>query len=296
MSSIPSINAELELKSEATLAECPVWDEREALLYWVDILSGKLSRYDPHKNENTEFEIGEHIGSLALREKSGAVLALKSGFAFYDFEKRKINHLTDPKIGLPNNRFNDGKCDPSGRFWSGTLSYDQQQGVGSLYCLNTNLSVHTKLRQLTIPNGMAWDTGKQKFYFIDSPEKTIYAFDYNEMSGELKNRTKIYTINQDNALPDGMTIDAEGKLWVALYNGFKVIRIDPEEGNVLHEIQLPVPQVTSCTFGGQGLDELFITTAREHMPQEQVKEYPLSGCIFKAKVPATGSPAVRFAG
>ncbi|MDZ7693463.1 MAG: SMP-30/gluconolactonase/LRE family protein [Balneolaceae bacterium] len=248
--SILSTQAELELKFDAILAECPVWDDRNNLLYWVDILSGKLYRYNPQQRNNIEFEIDEHIGSLALCEDQGAVLALKSGFALFDFEKRKMKHLYDPEIDLSNNRFNDGKCDPSGRFWAGTLSYDQQQGVGSLYCLNTNLSVHKKLRNLTIPNGMAWSIDEQTFYFIDSHDHIIYAFDFDMMTGELQNRSVIFTLDHSEALPDGMTIDTEGKLWVALYNGFKVIRVDPTSGEVMHEILLPVPQVTSCDVWG----------------------------------------------
>lgn len=294
--SIPSQEAELELQFDATLAECPVWDERENLLYWVDILSGQLYRYDPVQKENTGFEIGEHIGSFALREENGAVLALKSGFAFYDFDAGKITHLSDPEAHLPNHRFNDGKCDPKGRFWAGTLSYQQQQGVGSLYVLNPNLSIDLKLRKLTIPNGMAWDTEKQVFYFIDSPDSTIYSFDYDEKTGEITNRSVVLKIDHPEALPDGMTIDDEGKLWTALYNGYKVIRIDPKTGEILYEIMLPVPQVTSCVFGGEKLNELYITTAREHMTEEQVEEFPLSGSIFKTELPFNGTRGTRFAG
>ncbi|MFH5833990.1 SMP-30/gluconolactonase/LRE family protein [Halalkalibaculum sp. DA384] len=294
--SIPSQKAELELEYDATLAECPVWDERENQLYWVDILSGILYRYDARRKQNTGFEIGEHVGSFAMREDRGAVLALKSGFAFYDFETRKTTHLSDPEAHLPNHRFNDGKCDPRGRFWAGTLSYDQQQGAGSLYMLNSNLSIDLKLRRLTIPNGMAWDTGLEAFYFIDSPDRTIYSFDFDEHTAEIDNRSVVLELDHPDALPDGMTIDTEGNLWVALYNGFKVICIDPGNGNTLYEVELPVPQVTSCTFGGDQLDELYITTAREHMKEEQVEKYPLSGSIFRAKVPFNGTPARRFAG
>lgn len=293
---IPTKEAEVVLKSNAELAECPVWDERDNLLYWTDILLGKLFRYDPQQREQTVFEIGEDVGSFVLREEEGAVLAMKSGFALYDFESKKTTHISNPEYGLPNNRFNDGKCDPTGRFWAGTLSYDQQQGAGSLYILNPNLSVDTKLRNLTIPNGMAWDTGKQSFYFIDSPHRTVYSFDFDETTGELQNRSVVFKLDHPEAMPDGMTIDEEGKLWVALYNGHKVVRIDPESGDLLYEVLLPVPQVTSCTFGGKELSELYITTAREHMTDEQVSRFPLSGSIFKAVLPFKGTPAVRFAG
>ncbi len=294
--SIESIEADLELQYEATLGECPVWDEQENRLYWVDILSGTLFKYDPGQKENEVFNIGEHIGSFALREESGAVLALKTGFALYSFDSNRLNHLTNPESHLPNHRFNDGKCDPSGRFWAGTLSYDQQECVGSLYNLNSNLSVDHKLGKVTIPNGMAWDSDRKTFYFIDSWDRTIYAYDFDNKNGIIENRSVIKKFENPDILPDGMTIDTEGYLWVALYNGFKVVRIDPGSGTVDFEVSLPVPQVTSCTFGGSNFNELYITTAREHMTEKDIAKAPLSGSLFRAEVPFSGTPADRFKG
>lgn len=292
--SIPSLQAELEFNRPATLAECPVWDERRNLLFWVDILSGVIFQYDPDQKKQVLFDIGEHIGSFALREEDGAVLALKSGFAFYSFQSNRIERIETPESHLANNRFNDGKCDPAGRFWSGTLSYEVKENAGSLYTLQSNLNVEAKLQNLTIPNGMAWDLKKEIFYFIDSPDRTIYKFDYNNETGQIENRSALYTFASTQALPDGMTIDADGHLWVALYNGFKVVRIDTERKEISFEVKLPVPQVTSCTFGGKDLNELFITTAREHMTLEEIEKAPLSGCIFKANIPFKGLPTVRF--
>jgi len=292
---ITPIEAELELKHDAVLAECPVWDEHENLLYWVDIAAGRLYRYDPVQQTNSGFEIGEEVGSFALRESGGFVLALESGFAFYETETRRMQPIADPESGRTNCRFNDGKCDPGGRFWAGTLSRELRKGAGSLYCLNTDLSIDIKQRNLTIPNGMAWDTDTGNFYFIDSPEQRIVSFAYDMVSGSLGERSTVWEIEGD-ALPDGMTIDSEGKLWVALYNGSRVVRVDPATGESAGEIVLPVPRVTSCTFGGTGLDELYITTAREHMSEEELERYPLSGSLFRAELPVGGNPAVRFAG
>lgn len=292
--SIPTIQAELEFDRPSVLAECPVWDERRNLLYWVDILSGNLFQYDPELKKRSIFDIGEHIGSFALWEKGGSVLALQSGFAFYSFESNQIERIRNPEEHLSNHRFNDGKCDPAGRFWSGILSYDVKEDAGSLYMLSFDLNTEKKLQNLTIPNGMAWDLSKKAFYFIDSPDRTIYRFDYDNESGLIKNRTSFFEFSPGDALPDGMTIDSEGHLWVALYNGFKVVRIDTGKKEIVYQIELPVPQVTSCTFGGKNLDELYITTAREHMSQEEIEKAPLSGCIFKGNVPFKGLPPVRF--
>lgn len=294
--SIQSIKADLELQFEAHLGEGPVWDEIEKKLYWVDILSGKLLEYDPVQKSNTVYEIGEHLGAAALRRQGGLLLAARSGFSFFDPASGEKTPIANPESDFDNHRFNDGKCDPRGRFWAGTLSYDLDEGAGNLYCLHPELEVELKLDDLTIPNGMAWNSQRNKFYFIDSPTGTIYRFDYDDTSGEISNRSVVRVMKSYEGSPDGMTIDVEDKLWVALYNGSRVIRIDPEDGETLFEVHLPVPRITSCTFGGEKLDELYITTAREHMTEAQIKEFPLSGSLFKANVSFKGVPAFRFAG
>lgn len=294
--SIQSVRAEPVLAQNAVLGECPVWDDRQNLFYWVDILSGNLFRYDPQQNKNNVFDIGEHIGSFALREKGGAILALKSGFAFYDFQSNRIERMINPESHLSNHRFNDGKCDPYGRFWSGSLSYDVAKGAGSLYALSTIGTVETKLKNLTIPNGMAWHAGRKKFYFIDSSDRKVYEFDYDLQSGSIKNRTTLFEFPPSGPLPDGMTIDSDGYLWVALYNGYKVVRINPVSAEIEFKVELPVPQVTSCTFGGKNLNELYITTAREHMTKEEIAKVPLSGALFKAELPFRGLKVDRFKG
>ncbi|MDX1617888.1 MAG: SMP-30/gluconolactonase/LRE family protein [Balneolaceae bacterium] len=288
--------AEIAYEKDADLAECPVWDERNNLLCWVDITGGLLYRFDPAGKSSEHFDIGRDLGSFALRESGGAILATRSGFAFYDFNDRSLTPIENPEPESSNSRFNDGKCDPEGRFWSGTLTYDFKRGAGSLYCLDTDLKVKRKLQNVTIPNGMAWDTGKQLFYFIDSPNRKIYSFRYDRETGSLSDRSVIRAIDESMGFPDGMTIDREGALWVALYEGSRVIRINPESGDTLFSVLLPVPRVTSCTFGGADLNELYITTARENMPKERLEKYPLSGSLFRARVPFRGSPAVRFAG
>jgi sugar lactone lactonase YvrE len=291
-----SIKATVELKWEATLGEGPVWDEAEAKLYWVDILSGTLFQYDPDEKTNPACDIGEHLGAVALREQGGLVMAMQSGFAFFDPKTQKMTKITDPESHLPDNRFNDGKCDPSGRFWAGTLSYNVEQGAGSLYCLDGEHKVDLKLQDLTISNGMAWNKERSKFFFIDTPSRKICAYDYDDTSGEISNPSVVKKLDKSEGYPDGMTIDQEGRLWVALYDGGKVIRIDPANGETLFEVYLPVPQVTSCTFGGPDFNELYITTGRENMPKEKVEQVPLSGSLFKVELPYKGSPASRFLG
>lgn len=289
-------NATVECNHDAILGEGPVWDEQESRLYWVDILSGKLFRYDPYNKSNETFDIGEHLGCVALREGGGLVIARQSGFAFFNPDKQEISAITDPESQIENHRFNDGKCDPFGRFWAGTLSYELEEGAGSLYCLDQNLDTQVKLRNLTLPNGMAWNRETEKFFCIDTMAQKVRAFDYDGKSGEIANPLVVKKFDGEEGYPDGMTIDREGALWVALYNGGKVVRVDPGSGEVLFEVHLPVPQATSCTFGGAGFSELYITTGREHMSEEDIDRWPLSGSLFKVELPFKGRPAARFAG
>lgn len=290
------IEAELAYECDATLGEGPLWDEREARLYWIDILSGTLFQYDPSAKTNKAWDIGEHLGCLALREGGGLVMALQSGFAFFDLESEEIHPITDPESQLPGHRFNDGKCDPAGRFWAGTLSYDLKEGAGRLYCLNQDLTVDVKREGLTIPNGMSWNTKRDQFYFIDTPTRRVLSFDYDDTGGTIANPATVKEFDTNEGSPDGMTIDREGALWIALYGGYKVVRIDPASGETLFEIHLPVPQATSCTFGGIDFNELYMTTAREHMSKEDVERWPLSGSLFKITLPFKGRSASRFGG
>lgn len=290
------IQAKLELLMDAHLGEGPVWDETQQKLWWVDILSGKLHKYNPSSAKNSSVDMGEHIGAAVLRKNGGIVLALTTGFYFFNEKTGEKTAVTDPESHLPENRFNDGKCDSAGRFWAGTLNYNLEKGAGSLYCLNPGLTVEKKLDGITISNGLAWNSRGDQFFFIDTPTGDISSFQYDKESGDLTNRSVITHIDEKDGYPDGMTIDTEDKLWVALYGGGKVIRINPENGEADFEVKLPVPKPTSCTFGGKGLNELYITTCRENMSRQDLKKYPQSGSLFRAKLPFRGLPVNRFSG
>ncbi len=296
MKSIQKIDAELEFEYKAHLGEGPVWDEKTGKLWWVDILSGHLMQYSPQNRTNKVFEIGEFIGAAALRRKEGLVLALQSGFYLFDDQSGEIEKIKDPEPDRPGNRFNDGKCDPLGRFWAGTMAHDQSKKEGSLYRLNTDFQIKRVLSDITISNGLAWNPEAGLFYYIDTPTMEICSFRYDEETGNFLERSVIRTIDERDGYPDGMSIDSEGFLWIALYAGSKVVRISPETGNTEFEIRVPVPKPTSCTFGGENLDELFITTCRENMSKEELNKTPLSGSLFKAKVPFHGIRANRFGG
>lgn len=288
--------AQLEFQTEAELGEGPVWDDGSNRLWWVDILGCNLNRYDPKTGRNKSFDIGEHIGAAVLREKGGLVLALKSGFAFFNPETGAIKKIADPEAHLQGSRFNDGKCDPAGRFWAGTLAYNLEEGAGSLYCLHPDLRIERKLEQVTISNGLAWNEKTDTFFFIDTPTHEIISFSFDQQAGKISNRSLVYRFDENDGYPDGMAIDEKGCLWVALYNGSRVVCIDPKQKKTVAEIKLPVPKPTSCAFGGKNLDELYITTCREHMNDDEIEKHPLSGSIFKAELPVRGIPVHAFSG
>lgn len=280
----------------AQVGEGALWDEKAQVLYWVDILSNALYVYDPATGENRHYDIGQHVGTVVLRESGGVALALADGFAFYDLESGELEMLADPESHLPNNRFNDGKCDPGGRFWAGTMAYNEQKVQGSLYRLDPDRSVHKMLENVGISNGIVWSHDKSTMYFIDSTAFTVRAFDYDNASGDISNERVIVTVPQEMGLPDGMAIDADGNLWVAHFNGSRVRCWDPHTGQVIDEIVLPATQITSCAFGGPDLETLYITSAAVGLDGDALAQQPKAGSLFAVKPGVKGARTYRFAG
>ncbi|MFH1780562.1 MAG: SMP-30/gluconolactonase/LRE family protein [Candidatus Nealsonbacteria bacterium] len=265
---------------KARLGEGPFWFEDA--LYWIDILSKKIYRYFPKEEKTEEMQLDQYIGALSPRKKGGFVLALKNGFYFLDKFKGSPTPIINPEADKPNNRFNDGKCDAKGRFWAGTMSLSNSSDQGSLYMLDENCQVYKKYSPVTISNGICWSSDNKSMYYIDTPTHQILRFDFNLATGEIKNAKPIITIDPKIGSPDGMTIDSNDCLWIALWGGSAVVCYDPKTAKLLHKIDLPVSQVTSCSFGGPDLDELYITTATEG--------------LFKIKPGVKGFPTNSFAG
>lgn len=299
---VTTITADLIYLTQVTCGEGPTWDEVTQKLYWVDIDQCHVYIFNPANRSNTGYHVGQLVGALSLREKGGLLLALSKGFYFFDPETGKSKPLIDPEEEFPDHHFNDGKCDPMGRFWAGTYHQDAEKSVGKLYSLDLNLNVVERHQNLILSNGLAWSLDHSKFYLIDSVPQAIYVFDYDVHSGEISNRILLRKIENSGELPDGMTIDTEGFLWVAIFNGGKIIRINPKTGKTVFEVIVPnAKQVTSCTFGGINFDELYITTAkgiggRFGMLPSELPAQQNSGGLFRAKVPFKGIPAVRFKG
>jgi sugar lactone lactonase YvrE len=241
--------------------EGPIWWQ-DRLIY-VDIEGHALIELDPENGSETVYEIGERIGTVVPRAGGGYLCAGDSGIYLFDPQTGEKTHLADPEGDKrPNNRFNDGKCDPAGRFWAGSISLAKQIGDANLYCLDTNRDLELKIPEVTNSNGICWSAAADTMYYIDTPSQQIRAYDFDLNTGEITNaRVIIDTLKLGfDSSPDGMTIDTEDKLWVAFCHGGCVARFDPETGAKLQQVEIPAVETTACAFGGAKLDRLFVTT------------------------------------
>ena len=287
---------ELLVDQHALVGEGPLWDEAKQVLYWVDILSSKLFIYNPATGENEEIDVGRHVGTVVTRDSGGLMLAVREGFASFDLETQELTLIANPEAHITGNRFNDGKCDPAGRFWAGTMAYENPTNQGSLYRLDTDLSVHKIFGDVAISNGIIWSLDRTTMYYIDTLRKNVRAFDYADDTGDISNERVIITVPEEIGMPDGMAIDSEGMLWVAHYGGSCVSRWNPNTAQLLLKIDLPVTQVTACAFGGPNLDILFITSAAQELDAAELARQPLAGGLFAIKTPYQGVPSFRFGG
>ncbi|MFT8322063.1 MAG: SMP-30/gluconolactonase/LRE family protein [Bacillus sp. (in: firmicutes)] len=288
---------ELVVDAKAIIGEGPCWDHRTGTLHWVDIEGKKVFFFDPVNGENRQVEFEQQITAIVPCVKPGeAILATDKGFCYLDLETGDVENIVDPEWHLPENRFNDGKCDANGRFWAGSMNLNDKDGEGALYCLDGDGTLTKKLDRVSISNGLAWSPDNNYMYHIDTPMKKVVRYRYHLDTGEIGTAVEVINFTEEVGFPDGMTIDAEGMLWIAHWGGSKVSRWDPNLGMKLKEINLPVLNATSCTFGGDGLDELYITTARSGMDEEQVEKYPLSGGLFKVKTGVKGIKTAFYGG
>lgn len=284
------------VEARAELGEGPLWDDKAQKLYWVDVLGETLHRYDPKREANESFRVGQPVGTVALRSSGGLVLAVRDGFAAFDLGAEKLSFLARPEADRPESRFNDGACDPAGRFWAGTMAFSGDEGAGSLYRLGPDLACDQVLSGLTIPNGLAWTVDGRVMYHVDSGPAVVTAYDYDAKTGAISRGRVVIEVDEAMGAPDGMAIDAEGKLWIAHYGGGCVRRWDPEQGVVLQEIDVPASRVTACAFGGPDLKTLYVTTATEGMSEEERRREPQAGSLFAATPGTQGRLASRFAG
>jgi sugar lactone lactonase YvrE len=281
------------IPSQCFLGEGPLWIAQLGCFFWVDIEKGNLHRYHL-TTEQLEIRHFPHRLAVVLEGQNvKLILGLDRKLVRYDWETEEIEELCAVEADLTLNRFNDGKVDPNGRIWIGTLSTLFTEGAGFLYRIDTDLQTKVQLENLTISNGMAWTADQETFYFIDTPTKKVQEFAFDSETGEIEFRRIAIEIPEGLGYPDGMCIDREGMLWVGHYGGSGVYRWNPQTGELLAKIELPVPHVTSCCFGGENLDVMLITTAQENLSAEDLKKYPQSGDVFLVKAEVGGLEAFR---
>jgi sugar lactone lactonase YvrE len=223
------------------------------------------------------------VGAIALCESGDFIAGMKQGLAIVNRRNGSVNVLHHPETHLAENRYNDGKCDPMGRFWIGSTSIKNTRNAGSLYRIDSDGKCSLAIEGVTMSNGMAWSPDNSTFYYIDTPTFEVAAFDYNVNTGQISNGRKAFSIHKSEGLPDGMTVDSEGMLWIAHWGGWQVSRWDPNSGQKLMSFRLPVALVTSCTFGGDDLRDLYITSASIGLTEKQHEEQPLAGSLFVIK-------------
>jgi sugar lactone lactonase YvrE len=291
------IGAECVQREEAIVGESPVWSPRERSLYWVDITGQKIHRFHPASGAKKTFSLPHPVTALALRAKGGLVLSLKKDFALFDLETEQLTYLADPEEDKPENRFNDAKCDRQGRFWAGTMgSVHWDAPCGALYRLDADGTISCHQTDVICANGMGWSPDNRTMYFTESFRYAVFAYDFDAAAGTLSNRRVFASLDpKSGGFPDGLTVDAEAHVW-SVHNAIgKVVRYTPA-GEIERVVELPVPRPCGCAFGGEKLDTLYITTARETLTPEQIAKYPLSGSLFAADVGVCGLPEEEFAG
>jgi sugar lactone lactonase YvrE len=273
------------LAAGARLGEGPVWDQRAACLRWVDISRGQVHRFDPVTGADEFFEVGENVGTVAVRRSGGLVLATRTGIVTCaaDGSDRSVRHTIDT---APAGRCNDGKADPWGRFWAGTMVEGPGDGA-ALYRLDPDGSLHTMVTGVMCSNGLGWSPDGRTMYYIDTPTHGVDAFDHDPSTGAISGRRRL--VDVDRGLPDGLTVDADGCLWVALWDGWGLHRYSPS-GQLLSTVDIPAQRVTSCAFGGTDLSTLYITSAGLDVVSEH------AGSVFALDPGVTGMPAGEWAG
>lgn len=287
------LTADLVLDAHATLGEGPVWDADAGVLWWVDIEGRHIHRFDPVTSADTSFEMASMVGAVAIRASGGLLAALADGVWTVDPDSGAAELFVD--LGEPPEvRSNDAKCDPAGRFLVGTMAFDNSP-IGSLYSVEADGSLRRLLDQLSIANGMAWSADGGTLYYIDSPLRRVDAFDYDLATGAISRRRPYLVFDDRVPKPDGMSIDAEGGLWIAFWDAAEIRRYGPDrELDVV--VRVPARQVTSCAFSGPDLRDLYITSATTGLSAEALAEQPHAGGLFHVRAPVPGVLPHRFAG
>ncbi len=280
-------NAEVLYKTDLILGEGAYWHEGWKKFLYVDIEGRKVGCINPITKEIKEKYVGKRVGTVVPATNGKLIVALQGSIEELDFETGELRELVRIEQDKPSNRSNDGKCDAAGRLWIGTMHVDAKLHEGALYRFDGELK--KILDNISISNGICWSADNRTMYYIDSSDYNIKAYDFNLASGDISNERVIVHIKEPDHTPDGMCIDKDGMLWVAIWGGSCVNRYDPGTGNLIGCVNVDAPNVSNCAFGGNDMNLLFITTARADLSDGQLQQYPLSGSLFYANIDVSGA-------
>ena len=286
--------AELEYEIKAKLGEGAFWNHKTQELYWVDIVGNQFHIYNPSTKMDHSINMPSSIGTVVPYTNEEAIVALADGIYKVDIKSGELELVSNVESDIPENRFNDGKCGPNGNLWVGSIHYNQLKYNASLYKVEENGITTKMIDSVTNSNGIVWTKDSKTMYYIDTPTFNIKAYDFNVETSTISNERIAVKVSEEDGFPDGMAIDEEDMLWVGMWNGKAVARFNPKTGKLISKINVPAVNITSCAFGGENLDELYITTSNLGMTDAEVAQYPLAGSIFKVKPGVKGVKSAFF--
>lgn len=285
---------EVAIRIEALLGEGPRWDAAAKRLLWVDIEAGALHLFDPASGEDRSILLGSRVGAAAPMRSGGVLVALADRLAALDLDDESVRTLVEIPHG-PELRLNDGACDPAGRFWVGSMALDHVPGAAALYRYSLEGSLERMIEDVTLSNGLGWSADGKSMYYVDSMAYRIDVLDFDVESGAISGRRPFAVIERGAGIPDGIAVDHEGGVWLALWGRAALRRYGPD-GALDRVISVPADHVTACCFGGDDGRALYITTASLEQSAEQRRNRPLAGSVFVTDVGVSGPPAQPFAG
>lgn len=284
------------LDAQAKLGEGPIWDADAQVLWWVDILAGELHCYHPATHTDTAYNIGSMVSAVVPRASGGVMLTVKDGFAHYDPQTKTLTPVASPDNHPPDHRFNDGKTDPAGNFWAGTMPLSEDTFTGAVYRLDAQQQVQRMIENVAISNGIVWSNDATTMYYIDSLAREVVAYDYDIDTASIQNKRPVVMVPDDLGYPDGMAIDSDGHLWIAHYSTPFVICWNPQTGRQVHRIEMPVTNPTACAFAGDNLNELYITSCTKDHTDAMRQQEPHAGGLFRVTLDVTGTTFPPFRG
>lgn len=275
------------------LGEGAVWSSSRNLFFYVDIEGQKVGLVDPVSGMTKQRQLQEKVGTVVPTEDGRLILGLENSISVFDFDSEELHELIKLEPEIPANRSNDGKCDAAGRLWIGTMNKEAKGAVGALYCFDGE-EVKKMIPNRKVSNGICWSNDSRAMYYIDSFDYNIKRYDFDLGTGTISNEKIVVQMKESGFTPDGMTIDEEGMLWVAMWGEGTINRYSPLSGELVGKVEVNAPHVSSCAFGGANMTQLLITTATAGLNDNQLKQFPESGALFLVDVGIKGTQMHPF--